>query len=96
MGIEHIDGEGGQVVEIVHAGLSDAEMGLTVGDPTDYSAHYEKWNQYQRQDDDGHLPADLEIVDELEEVSAHNRINSHLETWRLCCVRYKKASMGSE
>ena len=83
VGIEQVDGEGGQMVEIVHAGLGDAEVCLTVCDPTDHRTHHEKRDQYQWQDDDSHLPADFEVVDEFEKMTAHNRINSGLETRRL-------------
>ena len=71
------------MVEIVHAGLGDAEVCMTISDPADHRTHHEKRDQHQWQDDDSHLPADLKVVDEFEKVTVHNRINSGLETRRL-------------
>ncbi len=65
MGVEEVDGECGQMVEIVHAGLGDAEMCLTIGDPSDDCADHENRDQHQWQNDNSHLPANLEVVDKF-------------------------------
>ena len=93
VGVEQVDGEFGQMVEVIHAGLGDAEMRLSVADPANHRADQEQRHEHQRQDDDGHLPADAEVVDELEEVTTHNRIRRLSETRRLCVTWEKKARM---
>jgi hypothetical protein len=61
-------------------------LSLVIGDPADHRSDYENRDQHQWQNDHGHLPADLEIVEVFRQVTAPYRISAYSETWRLCCL----------
>ena len=92
--IKEVYGESSKVVEIVLAGLGDAEIRLLVGDPAYHRADHNNRDQYQWQNDNGHFPADSQIVDEFKQMEAHSRINVSSEMSRLCCLWDKKAIGG--
>jgi ABC-type nickel/cobalt efflux system permease component RcnA len=71
VGIEEVDGEAGHVRKVVLAGLGDPAVGLLGGDVADNPADHHDRHRYQREHEHQHLPAQLQIVHEGEEVAVH-------------------------
>ena len=69
--VQEVDREAGHVLQVVLTGLGDAEVGLFGGDVADHTPHDEDGDDHQREHQDHHLPAQLQVAYESEQVSLH-------------------------